>query len=291
LITGIVQAQAVILATAIGAQVLAALFAEQRANEARLGRTNAMLERERDNKLLNAQAITAAIAHEMRQPLTGITINVDIAMRYLGQMPLDLDKLRTALTRLQRDGHRASEVFDGIRALFGERSQERQSIDMNEIVLGAMESLQAELDGHGVMTHHELTTELPLVNGHGAQLHEVVFNLINNAVEAMSTSTQRTRGLRVGTEVNGRDQIAVLVQDSGPGIDPEQLDSVFNAFVSTKAHGTGLGLAICRMIVEGHGAQLTASSDGKSGALFRFTLPIGSAASGAVKYGVGLLGA
>jgi signal transduction histidine kinase len=86
------------------------------------------------------------------------------------------------------------------------------------------------------------------------------------------------RALRVRTEISGRDEIAVLVQDSGPGIDPKQLDNVFKAFVSTKANGTGLGLAICRMIVEGHGGQLTASSDGKSGALFPFTLPIGSAA-------------
>jgi signal transduction histidine kinase len=89
--------------------------------------------------------------------------------------------------------------------------------------------------------------------------------------------------LRLRTEVCGRDEIAVSVQDSGPGIDPRQLDTVFNAFVSTKAHETGLGLAICRMIVEGHGGQLTVSSDGKSGALFQFTLPIGSAAGGAIQ--------
>ena len=129
-----------------------------------------------------------------------------------------------------------------------------------------------------MVTRHELTTELPLVNGHGGQLQEVVFNLINNAVEAM---TNRSRALLVRTEIRGRDEIAVSVQDSGPGIDPRELDNVFNAFVSTKAHGTGLGLAICRMIVEGHGGQLTASSDGKSGALFQFTLPIGSSAGGA----------
>jgi len=132
-----------------------------------------------------------------------------------------------------------------------------------------------------VVTRHELTTELPLVNGHGGQLQEVVFNLINNAVEAMSITTNRSRVLLVRTEIRGRDEIAVSVQDSGPGIDPRQLENVFNAFVSTKADGTGLGLAICRMIVESHGGQLTASSDGKSGALFQFTLPIGSSAGGA----------
>ena len=276
----ILQAQAIILVAAIGAQVLAALFAERRQSVARLARSNAMLERERDNKLLKAQAITGVIAHEIRQPLAGIAINANVATRYLEHTPLNHDEVRTALNRIKRDVNRTNEVFEGIRALFGKRGQERQPIDVNRLILGVTESLQAELNGHGVVIRHELATDLPLVNGHGGQLQEVVFNLINNAVEAMSTTTNRSRDLRVRTEVRGRDEIAVSVQDSGSGIDPRQLDNVFNAFVSTKADGTGLGLAICRMIVEGHDGQLTASSDGKSGALFQFTMPVGSAARG-----------
>jgi signal transduction histidine kinase len=104
-----------------------------------------------------------------------------------------------------------------------------------------------------------LTTELPPIIGHGVQLREVVFHLVNNSVEAMSMTTNRTRVLQVGREVNGRDEITVSVQGSVPGIDPEQLDGVFNA------DGTGLGLAICRMIIQGDGGQITASSDAKSG--------------------------
>jgi signal transduction histidine kinase len=239
-----------------------------------------MLERERDNKLLQAQAITAAIAHEIRQPLAGIATNAHVATRYLAQTPVEQDEVQTVLNRIERDVHRTNEVFDGIRALFGKRGQERQPTDLNQIVLGVIESLQSELSSHDVVARHELATELPLVNGHGAQLQEVVLNLINNAVEAMSTTANRSRVLRVRTEVHGRNEIAVSVQDTGPGIDPKQVDNVFNAFISTKAHGTGLGLAICRMIIEGHNGQLTASSDGKSGSLFQFTLPIGSSAGG-----------
>jgi signal transduction histidine kinase len=272
----IVQAQAVILAAAIGAQVLAALFAERRASEAGLARANAMLERERDNRLLNAQAVTGAIGHEIRQPLTAIVTNADTALRWLGRTPPDHDEAREALTCIQRDGHRASDVFDGIRALFGKSGSERRPIDVNQMVLSVTESLQEELNGHGVMTRHELTTELPLGNGHEAQMKEAVFNLINNAVEAMVSTTDQSRMLWLRTQVSGRDEIMVSVEDSGPGIDQRQLDKVFNAFVSTKAHGMGLGLAICRMIVEGHGGRLTASSDGKSGTLFQFVLPIGS---------------
>jgi signal transduction histidine kinase len=235
-----------------------------------------MLKRERDNRLLNAQAVTAAIAHEIRQPLTAIVTNADTALRWLGRTPPDHDEAREALTCIQRDGYRASDVFDGIRALFGKSGSERRPIDVNRMVLSVTESLQEELNGHGVMTRHELTAELPLVNGHEAQLKEVVFNLINNAVEAMVSTTDQSRMLWLRTQVCGRDEIMVSVEDSGPGIDQRQLDKVFNAFVSTKAHGMGLGLAICRMIVEGHGGRLTASSDGKSGTLFQFVLPIGS---------------
>jgi signal transduction histidine kinase len=272
----ILQGQAVILLAAIGASVLAALFAERRESEARLARSNAMLERERDNKLLNAQAVMAAVAHEIRQPLATIATNATTAVRWLGRTPPDHDRVRAALDRIGGEVRRASDVFDGIRALFGKDEQKRQSIDVNRVVLGVIESLQGELRGHGVVIEQELKTELPLVNGHGAQLWEVVFNLINNAVEAMATTIGRSRVLRVTTEVRGRDAIAVSVQDSGPGIDPEQLPRVFDAFVTTKAQGTGLGLAICRMIVERHGGQLTASSDGRNGTVFQFVLPIGS---------------
>ena len=100
-----------------------------------------------------------------------------------------------------------------------------------------------------------------------------MFNLVRNAIEAMDTTTDRSRVLRVSTELRGRDAIAVTVEDSGPGIDPQKLESIFTAFLTTKSQGMGLGLAICRMIAEQHGGQLTASSDGKSGTLFQLVLP------------------
>jgi signal transduction histidine kinase len=272
----VLGAQTAILFVAISAYILAALFAQRREVEARLAQSNAILERERGTKLLNAQATTAAIAHEIRQPLGAIAMSADAGLRWLGRTPPDHDEVREALISIKRDAHHASEVFDAIRALFVTNARERQPIDVNRIVLDVTNSLREQLHNHGVIARYELTTELPLVNGHGAQLREVVLNLINNAVEAMSRTTNANRTLRVRTEVRGRDEIAVSVQDAGPGIDSRQLDEVFNAFVSTKAHGTGLGLAICRMIVERHGGQITASSDGKSGALFQFVLPIGS---------------
>jgi signal transduction histidine kinase len=132
------------------------------------------------------------------------------------------------------------------------------------------------LQDHGVETHLALASELPLVDGHRRQLEEVILNLVHNAVEAMDATTDRDRVLRVRTGTKDHDAITVAVQDSGPGIDPKRIEGIFGAFFTTKSHGIGLGLAICRTIIARHGGQLTVSSDGKSGSLFQFALPIKS---------------
>ena len=269
----ILEAQVLILVVALTAFVLAALFSERRESEARLAHSNLLLERERDNKLMNVEAITASIAHEIKQPLAAIVMNGGAALQLLGNAPPDHDEVRAALNDIISDSHRTSEVFEGIRALFRKVDQERQLIDMNEIILRVLQSLRGELKDHGVTTRTELMSGLPLVAGNRNQLQQVIFNLVHNALEAMNTTTDRSRVLRVRTELRGRDAIAVAVEDSGPGIDPKQLDGIFDAFFTTKAHGMGLGLAICRMIIGRHGGQLTVSSDGKRGALFQFVLP------------------
>ncbi len=272
----ILGSQVSILFVAIWALILSALFAERRDSETRLARSNMLLERERDNKLMNMQAITAAIAHEVKQPLAAIVANGGAALRYLRKAPPDLDEVGAALNRIISDGHRTSEVFDSIRALFRKGDQGRQQLDVNEIILEVLRSVRGELEAHGVETRSELTSTLPLVSGHRAQLQEVIFNLVRNAIEAMDATTHRGRTLRVRTGLNGHDAITVAVQDSGPGIDPKRIESIFDAFFTTKPHGMGLGLAICRMIIQHHGGQLSVSSDGKNGALFQFDLPIKS---------------
>jgi signal transduction histidine kinase len=272
----ILQAQAVILVVTLGAFVLAALFAERRESEGRLARANMMLERERENKLMNIEAIVAAIAHEVRQPLAAISTNSSAASRFLKRASPDLDEVETALTAITSDGHRASEVFDSIRSLFRKVDQRRQAVDVNEIALEVLQSLRGELKDHAVTARPELASGLPPVNAHRRQLQQVIVNLVHNAVEAMAAVTDRPRVLQVRTQRYGPDAIALAVQDSGSGIDPRQIDGIFDTFVTTKSQGLGLGLAICRMIIERHGGNLTASSDGKSGALFQFVLPINS---------------
>ena len=269
----VLGAQAGILVVTVSAYVLAALFAQRRESATHLAHSNAMLERERDNKLLSAQALTAAIVHEVRQPLTAVSVNGSAALQFLGKTPPKLAEVRAALNDMIRDTHRTNEVLEGIRALFGKSHQKREQVEVNELIFGVLQLSRKELEDHGVEIRLELASELPLVGGHRRQLEEVIFNLVHNAVEAMDATTDRDRVLQVRTELNSHDAITVAVRDSGPGIDPQRLDSIFGAFVTTKSHGMGLGLAICRMIIEHHGGQLTASSDGKNGSLFQFVLP------------------
>jgi signal transduction histidine kinase len=269
----VLGAQAAILVVALSAYVLAALFAERREHEANLARANTLLEHEQGNKLMNIQAAIAVIAHELRQPLSAMTTNASAAQRWLARKPPDQDEANAALNEIKTEGHRVSEMLDGFRSLFGNVAQERRPVDINDIVSSAINSLEVQLKEHGVQVQRELTPELPLISGHSAQLREVVYNLVNNAVEAMRSTNNRSRVLRVRTERRDSDAITVAIQDSGPGIDPSRLGRMFGAFVTTRAHGTGLGLAICRIIVEQHGGNIAVSSD-ESGALFQFVLPI-----------------
>jgi PAS domain S-box-containing protein len=232
------------------------------------------LEGERDNKLMNIEAVMASIAHEVRQPLAAIAINGGAALEFLERVPLDIDQLRAIMNQMMGDCHRVSEVFDTIRTLFQRVDQKREPTVVNEIVLDVLQSMREELADHGVRTETELAPELQRVDGHRNQLRQVIFNLIHNAIESMDTTMDRSRLLRVITKSHGPDAINVTVEDSGPGINPRRLDSIFDPFITTKPDGMGLGLAICRMIVDRHGGKLSASSDGKNGARFQLVLPV-----------------
>lgn len=275
----ILVAQASILTASFCALVLAALFAERKANELRLAHSNLMLERERDNKLMNMQAVTAAMAHELKQPLTAISANSEAVQMVLGHTKPDRSAMRSALDSIVEDSHRAGRILNDIRALFLKTDSEYESVDVNEIASGVLRLLQEELKAHGVVARAELAPDLPRVLGHKGQLQEVLVNLVQNAIEAMGAIRAGRRRLWLKTERHGDDAIAVEVKDSGPGIDPANLNGIFEAFFTTKSLGTGLGLAICRMIIERHGGQLSASSDGTHGALFLFVLPARNASA------------
>ena len=259
--------------------VLVILLAETTRLYARLSRTNMILQHERNSKLMNMEAMIASISHEVRQPLGAIAANGDAALLFLGNTPPKLEKVRSALEMIVGDTYRASQVFDSIRALVGSTDRALESVDVNDVVLAVLHDLRRELNDHGVITRVALTPELPLVMGHRGQLQEVMLNLVQNAIDAMDAVGRGNRILHVKTEYSGRDAIAVAVEDSGSGIEPEKLDGIFDAFVTTKSNGMGLGLALCRMIIERHQGQLSASSNVKTGARFQFILPIQTGAA------------
>jgi signal transduction histidine kinase len=263
--------------------VLVVLIVETTRLDARLARANMMLQRERDSKLMNLAAMLASISHEVRQPLMAISMNGGAALRFLGRAPPDLGEVRSALNAMVNDSFRASQIFDGIGNLFKSSDQRQEPVDVNTVALGVIHLLQRDLEEHGVIARTELTAGLPHIVAHRGQLQEVLVNLVNNAIEAMDENNGRPRTLRVKTERRGSDAIALVVEDSGPGIDPEQSPRLFDAFVTSKPQGMGLGLAICQIIIERHGGRISASSSGRhGGALFRCILPIKPATKPAV---------
>jgi PAS domain S-box-containing protein len=249
---------------------------ELRRTELALREAVIRLEGERDNKLINIEVVTASIAHEVRQPLAAIAINGGAALQFLERVPPDLEEVRALLNQMMSSCHRVSEVFDTIRALFRRVDQKREPTVINEVVIDVLQWMREELTDHGVTTETELASELQHVDGHRNQLRQVIFNLIHNAIESMDNTMDRNRVLRVITKSHGPDAIIIAVEDSGPGINPRRLSGIFDPFITTKPDGMGLGLAICRMIVDRHGGNLSALSDGENGARFQLILPVGS---------------
>jgi signal transduction histidine kinase len=244
-----------------------------------LARSHLMLAREQNNKLMNVGATATAIAHELKQPLAAMVANADASLGFLEQTPPNLVQTKEALNDIVADGHHASDALDGVRTLFRTVNQTREPVDVNELTREVLHSMRSELNEHGVAVQSELAPGVPPIQGNLGQLQQVIFNLAHNAVQAMVDAGSRSRVLRLITQPDDRDRIVVAVQDTGPGIDPKRLDEIFDAFVTTKARGMGLGLAICRTIVEQHGGRLTASSDGRNGALFEVVLPTKLAAN------------
>jgi signal transduction histidine kinase len=262
-----------LFAVIVSTSVLAALLWESAQLYVRLAAAVRALQRERANKLMSLEVVVASVAHEIKQPLTVIATRAGIVQRLLGRAQPDLDGVRRNLQEMERASFSASEVFESIRALFRNPAQEKQSLDLNELALTALRTLSGELNERGIGINLELASDLPSVLGHKGQLHEVLLNIVQNAIDAMDGVSDRPRELRVTTSRRGR-EVTLSIEDTGVGIARDRLASLFEAFVTTKARGTGLGLGICRLIIDRHDGQLSASSELGKGTRFDVTLPV-----------------
>lgn len=248
--------------------------AEEAARESERRCRETKLELARVNRVAITGQLSASIVHEVSQPIAGAVTNAQVALRRLSAEPLNVDDVRKALNRMVRDGKRAADVIHRIRALINKAAPRRESLQINEAILEVVALTRGEVVKNGVSLRTQLADNLPTIQGDLVQLQQVMLNLIVNAVEAMSTSGNELRDLRISTARIRSDALMVTVQDSGPGVDSADLVRVFQNFYTTKSKGAGMGLSICRAIVESHGGRLWVSTCEPQGANFQFTLPI-----------------
>jgi signal transduction histidine kinase len=247
--------------TALYAQLLHAVLAQRREREARL---------------MTGDAVAATIAHEVKQPLAGMTTNADAGLRWLDRPTPDLDEAKAAFKQIVADGHRAGAVIESIRAIFKRDAKRdarnRTSLNINDLIGEALTLTRGDLESHRILVQAEPNAEVPPVRGDRIQLQQVLLNLITNAVDSMATK-DGARILCVRSELHDGGGIIVSVADTGTGIGSQELERIFNPLFTTKSGGMGMGLSICRSIIEAHDGRLWASANVPGGAVFQFTLP------------------
>jgi NO-binding membrane sensor protein with MHYT domain len=247
------------------------LFERKRAEQAL---RQAQAELAHVNRVTTMGQLAASIAHEINQPITAVVTNARAGLLWLAARPPDLDKVREAFDRIIKAGNQAGEIIGRIRALIKKAPPRKEDLEINEAILEVIALTHGEVVKNGVSLRTQLAAGLPLVQGDRVQLQQVILNLIVNAVEAMSGVSEGSRELLIGTREDALSGVLVVVQDSGPGLNPESFDRLFDPFYTTKPGGMGMGLSICRSIVEAHGGRIWASRTARPGVTIQFTLPV-----------------
>lgn len=255
------------------------LRSEMERREALEAREREQRQREMQRELAHANRVatmgqlTASIAHEVKQPIAATVVGAMAAQRIVSAKPADLDQVRRVLDEIEKAGRRAGDVIDRIRALIKKEPLRKDQLEINGAIREVLELTRGKAATNDVSVQTKLADELPLVEGDRVELQQVMLNLIINAIEALSETSEGSRELLISTAKTESGDVFVAVQDSGPGLSPVTLEHVFDAFYTTKPSGMGMGLSICRSIIEAHGGRLWASANVPNGATFQFTLP------------------
>jgi C4-dicarboxylate-specific signal transduction histidine kinase len=218
-------------------------------------------------------ALTASIAHEVNQPLSGIITNASTCLRMLAGNAPNLDGARETARRTIRDGLRASEVMTRLRTLFGKRGAVTEAVNLNDAAREVIALSLRELQRSRVILRTNLADYLPPLTGDRVQLQQVILNLLLNAADAMSSVDDRPRHVVIRTELEEGDRVRLAVKDTGVGFDPQSADRLFEAFYTTKSSGMGIGLSVSRSIIESHGGSIWAAPNEGPGATFAFSIP------------------
>ena len=246
---------------------------ESKAAEAALDRARSELAHVARVSTLNT--LTASIAHEINQPLSGIITNAGTCLRMLNGDPPNIDGARETVRRTLRDGNRASDVISRLRTLYSRKEFTLEPLDLNEAIREVIALSLSDLQRNRVVVRSELAQDLPTIIGDRIQLQQVTLNLFRNASEAMIDVEDRPRQLLVRTQLEANNHARLDVQDAGVGVNPQDVGRLFEAFFTTKIGGMGIGLSVCRSIIERHHGRLWAEPNNGPGVTFSFSIPCG----------------
>jgi len=248
------------------------IYEHRRRHFAEVQARNAMSELTQLNRFATAGELSAAIAHEVKQPITGIVTMANAASRWLSRENPDIGRARDALDKVVVAGHRANDVITNVSAMFGKDTQEKQPTDLNKLLRTVLALVYIDLRKHSIETQVNLSEQLPPVFGNEVQLQQVILNLVMNAIESM-VSAAEPRVLVIKSE-SGHNTVLVSVSDTGSGIGVANLSRIFKPMFTTKARGMGMGLPICKSIIESHHGQIWVSAGAPRGSVFHFALPL-----------------
>ena len=247
------------------------IYEHRRRSLAEIRSRNAMTELANMNRLATAGQLSASIAHEINQPITGMVLKANAGLRWMAAEKPDMERIRNVLTDIVGAGHRAGEIVNSVRSMFRKEESAKAAISLNNLVNTVLVLLRADLQKDDVRVEIQLDENLPAVTGDAIQLQQVILNLIVNAADAMRDVPPRV--LKVQTSQSPSGMVHMSIEDTGTGISAPDRERIFDPLFTTKAAGMGMGLSICRSIIENHGGRIWVSPGVNRGSIFQFELP------------------